>query len=152
MVEIWQQALGWLQAHPEVAWGIGGLSLTLIVVSVALLPRLVSAIPAKYFQHPRHPTLGAAPRRGPVRWAKNILGIALILLGLAMIVLPGQGLLTMLVGLVLTDLPGKYRIERWVVTRPTLLPLIDALRGRRGAPALMLESEPLLVEKGSCAA
>ena len=34
-----------------------------------------------------------------------------------MLVAPGQGLLTMVVGLLLVDFPGKYRLERWLVTR-----------------------------------
>lgn len=152
MVEIWRQGIAWLQAHPEVAWAVGGLSLALVLVSVALLPVLLGAIPATYFQHPQHASLSRPRRRGPLRWARNLLGLTLILLGLVMILLPGQGLLTMLVGLVLTDLPGKYRLERWAVTRPALLPMINGLRARRGAPPLVLETEPILVEPSSCSA
>ena len=52
---------------------------------------------------------------------KNLLGGLLVLSGIAMLVLPGQGLLTIAMGLLLMDFPGKHRLERRIVrTRPVL--------------------------------
>ena len=59
--------------------------------------------------------------------------------GIAMLVLPGQGILTMLLGFILVDLPGKYRFERWLVTRPLALRSINLLRRRAGHDPLVLE-------------
>jgi len=44
---------------------------------------------------------------------KNLLGVLLFMLGLIMLVTPGQGILTLLFGLMLMNFPGKYRVERW---------------------------------------
>jgi hypothetical protein len=56
-----------------------------------------------------------------------------------MLVLPGQGLLTIILGITLMNFPGKYRLERWLVSRGSTLKLINYLRRRRGKPALVLD-------------
>ncbi len=69
---------------------------------------------------------------------KNLLGYLLIVAGIAMLVLPGQGVLTILLGVILVDLPGKYRFERWIVARPLVLKSINRLRQRAGRDPLVL--------------
>ena len=64
---------------------------------------------------------------------KNLLGALLVLLGIIMLFTPGQGLLTLLVGLLLMNFPGKYRLERTLVARPGVFRALNWLRGRRGA-------------------
>ncbi len=49
-----------------------------------------------------------------------------------MLVTPGQGLLTLLIGLLLLNFPGKYRLERWLVRRPGVLRTLNWVRRRRG--------------------
>ena len=61
---------------------------------------------------------------------KNLLAIVLILLGLIMLVTPGQGLITVLAGLALLDVPGKRPAERWIISRPPLLGAINKLRAK----------------------
>jgi hypothetical protein len=56
----------------------------------------------------------------------------LVVAGLVMLVVPGQGLLTIVVGLMLLDFPGKYRLERWLATRPKVWQSINWLRRRAG--------------------
>ena len=52
-----------------------------------------------------------------------------------MLVLPGQGLLTLLLGLMAMYFPGKYAFERWLVTRPLVFAVITRLRAKaRKAP------------------
>ena len=65
-----------------------------------------------------------------------MLGAIFIVAGIAMIFLPGQGAITILIGITLTDFPGKYRLERWLVTRRPILRSINWLRERRGHPPL----------------
>jgi hypothetical protein len=75
-----------------------------------------------------------------VRWiiklVKNLLGVVFILLGLAMLVLPGQGLLTLLIGVLLLNFPGKYRFERWLIQRPSIFRAVAWLRQRAGREQL----------------
>jgi hypothetical protein len=97
-------------------------------------------LPADHFAASRT----EAPREWSVvgwglRLGKNLLGLVFVLAGLAMLVLPGQGLLTLLIGLLLLDFPGKRAIERRLVARPTLRAFLDRMRAKRGAPPLQLD-------------
>ena len=59
-----------------------------------------------------------------------------LLAGIVMLFVPGQGLITIFAGLILMNYPGKYRLERWIIRRPLLLRTVNALRVKRGADPL----------------
>ncbi|MBK6694142.1 MAG: hypothetical protein IPG50_18340 [Myxococcales bacterium] len=74
-----------------------------------------------------------------MRFFRNILGIVVVLVGVVLAVpgVPGQGLLTIAVGLVLLDVPGKRKLERKVLGHPRVLATINKMRARaRTAPLL----------------
>jgi hypothetical protein len=102
------------------------------------MPWIVTRLPADYFSHGQRtshePTDNKAPSGIILILAKNVFGAVLLLLGIIMLLTPGQGLLTILAGLMLMNFPGKYRLERWVVTRPGVLRSLNWLRSRRGVP------------------
>jgi hypothetical protein len=108
------------------------------LVSLVALPFLLARIPTDYFVAPPVPT-----RRGSARWlgrvARNLIGAILLLLGIVMLVLPGQGVLTILAALVFLDFPGKRRLERWIVLKPKALRVLNDLRARSGRPPLALD-------------
>jgi hypothetical protein len=68
--------------------------------------------------------------------AKSTLGILLLFSGIVMLVAPGQGLLTIVAGLILVEFPAKYRLEQWLVTRRHVWHAINWLRKRAGRPEL----------------
>src|SRR5690349_1169262 len=72
---------------------------------------------------------------------KNVGGWLLIALGIVLSVpgVPGQGLLTILLGVMLVDFPGKHRLEHKLLSRPGIINTINRLRGRFGKPALELD-------------
>jgi uncharacterized membrane protein YbaN (DUF454 family) len=78
--------------------------------------------------------------RGVFIVVKNVVGYVFIVLGIAMLFLPGQGLLTFLLGIILIDFPGKYRFERWLILRKHVLRSINWLRRRSNC-------EPLVVDR-----
>jgi hypothetical protein len=55
---------------------------------------------------------------------------------------PGQGLLTVMVGLFLMDVPGKRKLQMALLRRPTILGGINRLRARFNRPELLLDPEP----------
>jgi len=65
---------------------------------------------------------------------KNLLGLALLLCGavLSLPLVPGPGVLTMLLGLALLDLPGKRALERWIVAQPIVFAALNQLRAKYG--------------------
>ena len=67
---------------------------------------------------------------------KNIIGYALILGGLLMLVLPGQGLFTIFIGLILSNYPGKYKLERKLISIPSIFKMVNWLRNKSNKPPL----------------
>ena len=134
--QVWQ----WLQGHSELlTWLFVG-SLASLALALALLPVLVVRMPVDYFAAERAPVRA---RRSAGGWIaavlKNLLGALFVLAGLAMLVLPGQGLLTILIGLMLLDFPAKRRIERRIVARPAILAMLNRMRARRGRDPLRVD-------------
>ena len=132
-----------LHEHTEAMWWIAALSGLVFVGSLVLVPWLVVRIPADYFMARRRPRLPFADEHPALRWTalimKNLMGALLILSGIAMLILPGQGLLTVAIGVLLLDFPGKHHLEGKVIRiRPVLKP-INWLRRRANVEPLQLE-------------
>lgn len=141
MDAIWQ----WLGDHTGwlVVAAIG--SVVVFALSIVVTPMLVARLPADYFAHDTRPP-GTLDRLPPAwRWTltvgKNLLGALLLIAGLAMLVLPGQGLLTMFAGAMLIDLPGKYRVECWLVRRRPIARSLNWLRRRRNREPLVTSTD-----------
>jgi hypothetical protein len=106
----------------------------LTVASLAAVLRVVLALPVDYFE--AAPT--ARPRWTARRLGRHLAGIVLILVGAVLSIpgVPGQGLLTVLAGVLLVDFPGRRRLERVLIARPGVLTTLNRLRGRFGRPPL----------------
>ncbi len=142
MMQFFRQLGDWFDAHPSLLWLLTGFSVFAFFATLIAVPILVAWIPADYFAHPARQRILFAGRSPLVRsgllMGKNLLGVILLIMGIAMLVLPGQGLLTILVGLLLIDFPGKYHWQKWLASRPPVLRAINWLRKRRGAPPIQL--------------
>lgn len=121
-----------------------GLFLGSLLVSFLAIGVVMVKIPANYFStHYKQDFLPGSP--WIVRWgaviAKNIFGIFLIVLGILLSLpgVPGQGILTILLGLIMIDIPGKRPIEARIIKRPTVLAAVNKLRDRYGKPPLELD-------------
>jgi hypothetical protein len=112
----------------------------MLVGTILLVPFLLTQIPPDYFM-PGHERRLA--RRHPVMrvliiFARNVLGFVLLLIGFAMLFLPGQGLLTMTVAFFVLDFPGKRRMELAILRRPTILRGLNKLRAVLRHPPLRI--------------
>ncbi len=67
---------------------------------------------------------------------KNVCGVVVVLAGVVMLVLPGQGMLTIVLGIMLLNFPGKYRLERRVARMRPVARSINWMRARAGHPPL----------------
>jgi hypothetical protein len=69
---------------------------------------------------------------------RHLLGVLLILLGLVLMLpgVPGQGLLTVIAGLFISELPGTNRLLRWLLRGPRALSAVNKLRARYKHPPL----------------
>ena len=121
-------------SHPGLMWGLGCFSVVAVTLSILLVPRYLSRLPQDFLR------TGEPPENASMPWriARNALGVLLVLLGIAMLLLPGQGLLTLVVGLMLIDFPGKQKLIRRLLGRPKVRAVVNKLRARHGSPPLQV--------------
>jgi len=112
---------------PWLGW-LGVLSAALFLISALLLPLLVVRLPADHFIETFD---DVPPSRSPAAHALRIaLGSALVVAGVLMLVLPGQGLLTIIAGLIVLDGPWRRWVERFALKRRSIVRSLDWLRER----------------------
>ncbi len=134
--------LEWIQNSDTIIWWLVAASVVTFILSIFIVPILIVQIPVDYFSHSRrHPTLWA-PYHPLLRMLlliiKNSFGTVFVAIGAIMLVLPGPGILSILIGIMLLNFPGKYRLERWLVGRPPVLYSINWIRQRA-------DHEPLII-------
>jgi len=123
---------------PAVLGGLTLASVILFVLTAVGLPWMLARVPADYFSKGEASTGDEATPaqvwwRRSLRVARNLVGAILLLAGFAMLVLPGQGLLTIFAALFLLDVPGKRRLQRRLVRNDAVFRGLNALRRRMGA-------------------
>lgn len=122
---------------------IGASSLLVFILSLGSVPWLVAKIPEDYFLH--HKRKKTIPLNSTAiisyvlfRIIRNILGLILLIVGFLMLFIPGQGLLTILMGLILMDYPGKYSVEKKIISYPTVLKGLNWLRTKANKPPIRI--------------
>ena len=117
----------------KVLVGAAAIWLLLTLGSLIVVARVALSLPADYFvTEPAHQPWSTG------RVLRNLAGGLLVLLGLLLSVpgIPGQGLLTLVVGLFLVDFPGRRRVELALARRPPVLGALNRLRTRFNRPPL----------------
>jgi len=112
-----------------------------LVGSMIAIPFILVRLPEDYFdvRVPRTWMKGRNPLlRTAGQIVKNVAGIGFLLAGFSMLVLPGQGLLTILIGVSLLDFPGKRRLEARIIGQRMMFNAVNALRAKFGKPAFVL--------------
>jgi hypothetical protein len=111
--------------------------------NLGIVTLILVKLPADHFSKSRKTKFWAGPRP----WVhalkvigKNIAGVLLVALGIVLSLpgVPGQGLLTVLLGIMLLDFPGRHRLEQKLLSRPSIVNAINKLRGRFEKPPLQL--------------
>ena len=122
---------------------LGMLLLVALLISLAIPLAILIRLSPDYFVVARTQD-GHNVRRGVLSWAgiilKNLLGAMLVVLGVILSVpgIPGQGLLTVVAGVLLLDFPGKRRLLLNMLSRPVLLRSINRLRIKFSRPPLLV--------------
>lgn len=126
---------------PYVA-GLTAASAVMFIAGLLATPLLITLLPENYFLRdpPRAHVRTATNRvrRALTLLLRNILGTVFLLAGVAMLVLPGQGLLSIFVGLTFLEFPGKRRWELALVSRKPVIGTINWIRERAGKNPLLL--------------
>ncbi len=143
-MELWDAIVHWMAAWKTELFWIGVGSTAILALTILAMPWLLAWIPQNYFVVQENRFKTKEPRslgRSFLNLLRNIVGAMLVLLGIAMLALPGPGIVTLLLGVMIMCFPGKYRLERWLVKQPKVLESINWLRNKRNAPPLRLEKE-----------
>jgi hypothetical protein len=131
-----------LRVHQASLWLIGVLSVIVLIGTLVALPILIIHIPADYFTRRKKPLKGLPQGHLVVRLLilvfKNLAGIIFFLSGIAMLVLPGQGVITLLIGLMLVNFPGKRDLELRIIEQRSVLRVLNWIRLKAGKQALKL--------------
>ncbi|HEX5645756.1 MAG TPA: PGPGW domain-containing protein [Nitrospira sp.] len=121
------------------------LSIMFFVGSLIAIPFILVRLPADFFdiRVPRpwmedhHPVL-----RVLGHLIKNVVGAIFLFVGFLMLFLPGQGILTMLIGISMLDFPGKRKLEAKLIGQPAVLNTINGMREKFGKPPLIIAPNP----------
>jgi hypothetical protein len=131
-----ERTLGWKSAI-AISIALGLLSSALAVAIVVRWPsdQFKGEAAAPFWAH-RHPVIRVVGLVG-----KNIAGYATVALGIVLALpgVPGQGLLLILIGLTLLNFPGKRRLERRLIRRPSILRGINRVRAKLHHPPLEID-------------
>jgi hypothetical protein len=123
--------VAWLRSHQNILGWAGLFSLIMMVATLLAVPLIIISLPPQYLNEEKDRLSELqSPWRWPYLVVKNIMGAVLSLAGVAMLILPGQGLLTLAIGLGLMNFPGKRSLIRRLIGRPRVLRTINQWRAR----------------------
>ena len=120
----------------------GGIFLGSLLLNILVIGLVFVKIPSHYFSS--HYQDDFLPNSSWItRWGavilKNVAGLVMVIIGIVQLVGPGQGILSILTGLILMDIPGKRPLEARIIKRPTVLAAVNRLRAKYGREPLVMD-------------
>lgn len=131
----------WEWMHDWGGW-IAAVSGMMFLVSLWLVTWFIIRVPEGYFI-----TEGPAVHHSNrvlhyfILLLRNGIGFFLLAAGMAMLVLPGQGVITMIMGVSLISLPGKHRLLNWILQRQRVRQTLNWIRQKAGKEALLFTTQ-----------
>jgi len=141
----WESWAMWMEANPSFLFWGGLFSFLTVVLPLTVGPVVLSRLPADYFGPHRDAERSVSHHpyvRRLLSVLRNVAGAALVLFGLVLTVLPGQGVITILAGLTLMDFRAKRRWMRRVLRRRPVRTSVDWMRRKMGSEPFLIEEEP----------
>lgn len=126
--------LTWIQENTLLVSVIAGVSMLMLLITVLATPWIVAQLPDTYLQSQQSKTQSIGIARVLLTTGRACLGLVLIVLGLIMMVTPGPGIVTLLLGISVAEFPGKHRVLINLATRPGVFRSLNWMRKRHGKP------------------
>jgi hypothetical protein len=117
----------------------------LVLGSIGVVTSLAMVAAVPWVVQHLHPDHFVRPRTNRPLWLtimRNSVGVALIVVGVILLFLPGQGVLTILLGVSILDLPIKHRLTAYLLRKAPVREALQRMRARRGQPPLELPPVP----------
>lgn len=134
--------LAWGQTNQGLLLALGAASIAMFVGTLVAVPIVICRLPRDIYVRRRTPSVRPPGVATALSLVRNVLGIAIVAAGVLMLVLPGQGLLTIVIGIALLDFPGKQGLERRLIGHRRVIDAMNALRARFDRPPLDPPAEP----------
>ena len=118
---------------------LGFLSVLTFIGSLIAIPWIIAKLPVNYFirhrqlvaeSHSRHPLIARL-----TFVLRNFVGIVFLIAGIVMLVLPGQGIITILIGISFMDFPKKHHLVDYLVRRQKVIRFLNWIRKKEKKPA-----------------
>ncbi len=121
----------WLENNSYILFYLGIISVLIFIFSIVGLRLFIIAIPSDYFINKKR--VSALRDSSILLWVfykifKNIIGYIFIAIGLLALVLPGQGILMILIGLMMSDYPKKFDLEKKIIKINTVRKGVNWIR------------------------
>ena len=120
---------------------LAGFSFVFFILTLLVIPWLVINIPYDYFTYKKRQKGIWSHSSRWISFIKNLLGSIIIVMGIFMLILPGQGILTILLGVMITNFPGKYKLERRLIQQPTVQYSVNWLRKKANKKPLYIDKK-----------
>lgn len=125
----------WLEKNSYILLYLGVFSFCIFFMSIFGIKYFAAKIPQDYFTKKQRVSKlkdSSVVLRLFYMITKNLIGYIFIILGILALVLPGQGILMILIGLVMSDYPGKQNLEKRIISIKTVRRGINWLRKKSG--------------------
>ncbi len=118
-----------LVEYEDIMVMIGVISAIIFIISLAIMPWILGKVPANYFTNCEKYKSNII-----ITTLKNIVGFVLLLAGVVMLVTPGQGIVSIMLGLFLMEFPGKRTLELKLISNESTFKILNWLRSKAGKP------------------
>lgn len=131
----------WLENNSYILFYLGIISVLIFIFSIVGLRLFIIAIPSDYFINKKR--VSALRDNSILLWVfykifKNIIGYIFIAIGLLALVLPGQGILMILIGLMMSDYPKKFDLEKKIIKIDTVRKGVNWIRKKSNVEKIKL--------------
>ena len=110
---------------------MGIISFVVFIASLLLTPLLLGKIPQDYFIHTnQHKVEIKHLGHLIVVVIRTLIGFVLLIAGIIMLVTPGQGIISILLGLFLMEFPGKRKLELKLINHEPTFKTLNWLRSK----------------------
>lgn len=140
-----ESQLEWARSHPVLLGWLVTASAVMFFGTLIAIPIICVRMPSDYFCREEtwleRRTAGRPWLRAALIGLKNIAGLVLVVAGIVMLVTPGQGVITILVGVSLLDVPAKRTLELAILRERHVHRGINWMRRKAGRGPLKLPDE-----------
>lgn len=119
----------WISDYNQIIQWAGIVSVFLFFLSLFLLRYVILRLPEDYFI--KASSFSKSPQKIIVRFAKNAVGFLLTICGIILLFTPGQGMITILIGLCLIDLAIVNKFKKKIINNRKVQKALNWIRTKK---------------------